>query len=155
MPGGKSEIVNLTGEKGRVFVRSEDTIVELEPKQYTEVKRKEIVEDPQPTTADQLKEFIVEEVKEFLERQVEVADREAAAVDVIIGPIEELKEEQKIEAALEEAAEEFEDFIPVTGITLTPEETALRVGETAQLTAQIEPEDATNKNVTGHQAIPA
>ncbi|MCL0051920.1 Ig-like domain-containing protein, partial [Peptococcaceae bacterium] len=51
-------------------------------------------------------------------------------------------------SAQKEISLQFEDFIPVTGITLTPEETALRVEETAQLTAQIEPEDATNKNVT-------
>ncbi|MCL0041613.1 leucine-rich repeat domain-containing protein, partial [Peptococcaceae bacterium] len=44
-------------------------------------------------------------------------------------------------SAQKEISLQFEDFIPVTGITLTPE-------ETAQLTAQIEPEDAINKNVT-------
>lgn len=41
-----------------------------------------------------------------------------------------------------------EPYVPVTGVTVIPEIFEMEVGETNQLTAEIIPEDATNKNVS-------
>jgi uncharacterized protein YjdB len=55
----------------------------------------------------------------------------------------------------EEEGEEGPTSIEVTSVTVTPSTLAIKVGEKQQLSASVEPQDATNKTVTWSSSAPA
>ncbi|MCL0081026.1 S-layer homology domain-containing protein, partial [Peptococcaceae bacterium] len=111
LANGHSEVRNLTGALGNLFVQSEDAIVNLAPAQFTVIVEKGTVEQAENMTAEQLADFAVEAVQEFLERQAEIADNVAVlALTAVAADL--ITQQETVQAALTEAATRAEEQPP-------------------------------------------